>query len=354
MEKRPLRTAAIRRCGFKLPNDKYQCQMAGGKFQPVVELWYCRLHDCHAQDRCQVLVHWAGMGAQCEHFGALNESTGKKLCERHAMQNRSDARPHNGQRNESTEESTNHEGEKQGVAISNDPSSSQSTVSSTEDAMTDAPHFAQTTTESSPLLPSTEGSTDSKSSKLVPSEGKHFSDAREDLNLKIPDQSELKAASVSPPDVLRDSKKASHTRIDSLAPFFDSSLRTEGGKCSTPTTPTYDGRRGLQSTLGNLVAAYGATSYSPAVHAHINFLNAMRDGGPSELNRIAAVYAQCCVCLEPHGEYNMRQIEPCKHQYRELCLRKAISIDGVRKFNCSSCTGWMQERNREILERGRL
>lgn len=90
----PLRTAAIRRCSFKLPkNDKYLCQKAGNKFQPIVELWYCTRHDSHAQDRCQILVEWAGKGAQCEQLGVFDKRSLKKLCERHLSQATGHDRP---------------------------------------------------------------------------------------------------------------------------------------------------------------------------------------------------------------------------------------------------------------------
>ena len=81
----------IRRCAFKLlKNNKYQCQKPGDNYQLALRLWYCRHHDRHAQDRCQVLVEWAGKGVQCEKLGHLDGNAGKRLCELHKTKEEGD------------------------------------------------------------------------------------------------------------------------------------------------------------------------------------------------------------------------------------------------------------------------
>lgn len=447
----PLRTAAIRRCGFKLPtNDKYQCQKAGDKFQPMVKLWYCRFHDHHAQDRCQVLVEWAGKDAQCEQLGSFDESNGKKLCEWHTVQSKRDnwlERWHglSTKRKDSTQTSIDHEVEleRQDAAIPDDSTPDDvappplSPSDGTEDAIKQAPLID---TEPHSLL------TQSRIPEQEPPAGEQFSDAKEFLDdsdskpagsneedptitaiertsashltptfeddtigeskalvaasplvtdnafreVKTPtndrgagldttDQSESTTTAVvrnstllplptsnkitaaakdpevrGPPDESRNQGGAPHIRIDSLSPFFSSRLRVWDTEVSTPTSTTHEAHEGLERSPQSTKEAYGTTPPRQLVHARISFLNALRDQQASNSNRIAAVYAQCCVCLEKHGELNMRQVESCKHRYRDLCLRKATRIGSLRRFNCSSCRMWMAEQQEDMINNGRL
>jgi hypothetical protein len=402
--KMPLRTAAIRRCGFELPkNDRYQCQRAGDKFQPILNLWYCRNHDRHAQDRCQVLVEWAGKGAQCEQLGVLDENSRKKLCEWHLRQATGDTWLEQEdvgieQRNDSVQECICYKGRWQDAAM-------------TEDSVPDHP--------GQPLLIAHRSLNSLEeilgfgpSEQELPSEG-HFSDARtfvsdgdadskqsqeEDTAAVMIDSAALQEETVTnkvtllatcPLDLdyqpsgtttptcevepnlaiefgdglgaTTAKKETSTSEVASdvinttegghcmVASPFEPSMNSstsgyEGPQVSPPIVAAQDAAPGLGMSLQSPKPAFGTTPSRQSVHARISFLNAIQDQEVSTSNRIAAAYVQCCICLERHGEHHMREIVTCKHRYRNLCLRKATKTGRLRRFNCSSCRTWMEEQ----------
>lgn len=332
-----LRPPAISRCGFKLPkNDKYQCQKAGDKYQPLVQRWYCKLHDLHAQSRCQVLVKWAGKGGQCEHLGTLNQSSGKVLCEWHMMQYERDA-PDVEQRSDSVQEVFGFEGGND-TLIADDPDPDDSTAQplslaiATEDAATEALHSAQPAIKSYTSSSSAEGCADSTLPQQVLSDEEHSSDARAFL-----DDTELD------PDVPNREDSETDMIEEFGALHLVPALNDDAVKESTaPVAALFDSTQ----------AAYSTTPSHQSVRAHINLLNALQDQDSSTSNRNAPVYTQCCVCLEVHGGYDMREVEPCKHQYRKICLRKATKIGSLRRFNCSSCRVWMAQEQDNVVKNG--
>lgn len=458
--KMPLRTAAIRRCGFKLPNnDKYQCQKAGDKFQPVVDLWYCRLHDRHTQDRCQVLVRWAGKGAQCEQLGVLDKTSGRKLCDWHLSQANRDtwledetehsdhSRPQSIERadvwqraakmddtapNQPMPLSESHpdgpgdadgllsltEVEPQrpldsieaaaglGKSEQEQPteehfgnarislSDSDSTAFQDEEEFSPSPtvHSAPTPASGNDaveedgtlIAPQTldtdyrlsETATANPGLTLGPEAG-CFDDAaasaaeeddiltsslasnvsksagRSHCTMTSSGKTVQETRSRGPVETPRNLGRVPHVRTDSLSPFAPI-LLAGGPEPDTPNTPTSNAALCPRNSTQSPRTAHGATIASPSIQARIAFLNALQDQGASVSNHMIAVYAQCCVCLEKHGEHNMREVATCKHRYRELCLKKATKAENLRSFNCSGCMTWMTAQKEDMPESGRL
>lgn len=397
----PLRTAAIRRCGFKLPkNDKYQCQKAGDNFQLIVNLWYCRQHDRHAQDRCQVWVQWAGKGAQCEQLGVLDKRSGKKLWEWHLWKANGDDWTENGaeQCDEISQDRFDRESRWQKAALPDDlvPNHPEPLHTPPSDGSVDTPgQTLLASVESQSPMTSMEASTGLEPSDQESQTEEHFNATRTPLSdsdcnpyqVKIEDRPALRIetsaltlhkdafeendihpslqlfdepfryvidanphivakpnenegyASPLPATNVGKSTGRSHTRVDSLSPCT-SKPQPEDPNVRTPNIMAYDAGPGTPSRQ--------------SVNARIAFLNALQDQEASASDRIVAVYAQCCVCLEKHGEHNMREVVPCTHRYRELCLRKAKKAGILRRFNCSSCRTWMIERHEDMVQNGNL
>lgn len=456
----PLRTAAIRRCSFKLPkNDKYLCQKAGNKFQPIVELWYCTRHDSHAQDRCKILVEWAGKGAQCEQLGVFDKRSLKKLCERHLSQATGHDRPEtkSEQYDNLGEGSIDQENVRQDTVKTDDAAPDHPTPSPTShsDEIADAV-FQLSLTDIEPQRPlnsiESDAGTDMSEQELPTEEP--FSNARTSLSdsdsttfkdektssasttmdlaptpasqddkreedgLLIAPQSlvmdyrlseaatanldlgsRLEAGSCGDltaptaegehaPTLLPDSGvsrssdrshcsiapcsktvqetrskgpvetprhlgRAPHVRTDSLSPFTPI-LLSGAPEVNTPDTPTRNAPLGSGRSTQSFETAHGATTTSPSIQARITNLHALQYQGPSGSDRIAAAYTQCCVCLEKHGEHNMREVATCKHRYRDLCLKKAVKAGSLRRFNCSSCRAWMAKQREEMTDSGKL
>ena len=448
----PLRTAAIRRCGFKLPrNEKYQCQKAGDKFHPIVKLWYCTRHDSHAQDRCQVLLKWAGKGAQCEQLGVLDKKGGKKLCKRHLSQATGNDWPETEtqQCHSFRQGSIDHEDVWQDAARMDDTVPDEPTPLSTShpDEPADAHHQQPLTdVESQRPLISAETVMGMEMSEQERPAEEHLSNARTSLSDSDSDaihEEECISSAVMDP--------APTTATDDITPIAPQALDMdywlsetatgnldldsipEVGSCSNPTAPTADGdhastslpvsdvsqsaehshctaapsvkamqetrSKGHVETPRNLgraphvrmdslsplrpvflaeepvvdtpltatsnaaldsrrssqsfETAHGTTPARQSIQARITFLNALHGQDASASKRIVAVYAQCCVCLEKHGEHYMREVAACQHRYREICLEKATKADTLRRFNCSSCKTWTAAQKEDMTDSGR-
>lgn len=264
---------APRRCTFKQPNnDKYQCQKAGDKYQPEMNRWYCRFHDRHAKDRCQVLVEWAGKGAQCENMGRLRNG-GKRLCEGHARE------------------------------------------TTTVDEMTDK------------HLPPTPESSMSENSSIVLT---HPTAPLRNIEHDSLSSHLLKRRSHSPPS---SSPEKPHTEPRTPRPRIDSLFTPPISSYTSP--PPSPAPR--STPLHNPTST--TTSSTPDIHANVH---------PS---KIAAVYTQCCIFLDSHGNYNMHSVPGCGHRYRELCLRKMRKLGCVRRWNCGGCWGELGAGSIQGLEK---
>jgi hypothetical protein len=251
----------MRRCAFKVPkNERYQCQKAGDKHQLNIDLWYCSFHDLHAQDRCQVLVQWAGMGAQCEQLGVLDEDSGVKLCELHRLK---------------YEDETD-------ALRDNNLKEFQDGAATVEERL-------------------------EKVDSLV-----------RDLHL-YPIKLEHEEYTTAP-----------SSRTEVFSAIKEHPIHTPFSNTpNTPKQPTH-------------------TLTTPTSHKRTSsFFFPLRTPFSSTLlptpspSRNAALYVQCCVCLEQHSEQTMSVVEPCGHRYRELCLRKVVTGGMRRKFNCRGCGAWM-------------
>jgi hypothetical protein len=265
--KMPLRTAATRRCGFKLPkNDKYQCQKAGDKFQSIVKLWYCTRHDSHAQYRCQFLVEWAGKGAQCEQLGVFHKRSGKKLCERHLSQAAGEDRPETKTEhcNDFRQGSIDHEDGWQNAAKMDDTAPDQPTSLSTShsDAPADAHRqLSLANVESYRPLDSVEAVAGMEMSEQERPAEEHFSNARtllsdsdssvfQDEEKCSPSTTMAPAPALAPEDdiVEKDGTPVAPQTSDIDYRFSETAtakpdlgLRPEPGSCGNLTAPTAEG-----------------------------------------------------------------------------------------------------------------
>lgn len=141
--------------------------------------------------------------------------------------------------------------------------------------------------------------------------------------------------------------RALHVRIDSLSPL-PSMLLAKELEVDTSMSIT-DNALGSGGSKQSFPIGQGATPARQSIQSRITFLNASHHQEMPVSNQNAPVYAQCCVCLERHGEYNMLEIAACKHRYRELCLKKAIKVGSLRKFHCSSCEIWRAAQKQDTI-----
>lgn len=334
-----------RRCAFKLlRNDKYQCQKTGDKYQPHIELYYCRFHDRYEHDRCQVLVTWAGKGARCEQLGVFDEESKMRLCEWHATKSKEEDWPEmqdapsvmqdvpSVTKEDGWEETAAAEGADEKSTRINEVSpelTSLAKAMTIEDQMdlltraaTKPRHPLNTdnlflaTTPQDQILP-TEAD-DNTVTATTPTTSAHTGVGNTTSILPLPPSTLISPTLHQPPATPCNLARTPHKRTDSLNPSPSTPNTTR-----TPPTP----------------------SPSTPLQAHIAFLN-QETTNPS---RIAAMYAQCCVCLEKHGEGHMERVEECGHWYRELCARKAVKVGG-RRWNCGGCWRWMSGRWTETDE----
>lgn len=386
----PSPSRPVRRCAFKLPkNDKYQCQKAGDKYQLRLGLWYCRLHDRHAQDRCQVLVEWAGKGAQCEKLGQLIGETGQRLCDLHVIRKDEDvqlqvqyqsprqreirARGDDAKVNiqhAKTDHEVNFEELEETTTLHLVPSPEQihyitsptSTIlEETPASQTNDASFTQQEEEQTlrirASIPSTVGSKNDVSLNQTPLDAvesptspfRQTNDPPPASSTSIQAPAALQLAPTaalhpettwspttpSGPDTPPNPKLAHHKRIDSLLSNDVPIASAATPSSNTPSHPT------LQPTIPSLTTS-PTSSFHPSPHTRIAFLTALQSHASSSSTCTTAHYVQCCVCLEKHGEYNMRVVEGCGHRYRELCLRKAVKGRTLRRFRCKGCKGWME------------
>lgn len=292
----PPHTSTIRRCTFKLPrNDKYQCQRAANNHQIHIGLWYCRFHDGHAKDRCQVLIEWAGKGAQCEHLGVLDGS-GRRLCELHATKAEEDER--SCVQNELAAEEG---GEEEDLCCTVEAEAVEKQDFSRIEAPKMAPGEAATGKTQPP---------------------KHQDTHLSGISLTGPTPTAFPDPTTTPRPTLHD-HKTSPTTPPNETPNNPTTIRTPHKR-----TDSFD----------------PLTTKPPS--SKLPFLPAQ---APLQANRTAALYKQCCICLEPHSAEHMQVVGACGHVYRALCvvrMKKVGEGGGIggmgRRYNCGVCRGWVE------------
>ena len=386
----PSQSSSIRRCAFKLPkNDRYQCQKAGDKYQLNIHRWYCRFHDRFAKDRCQTLIERAGKGAQCDQLGTLDEQTGQRLCKWHSWKSKGDdgsqhqgATPKKRKDTMTTIEPNEAENVEQDTA-KQERTASRSTLpclpradgpvhTSVPEGSVEQPVRASSiggtpmciscqsqistatpkgviAAEDEKLQASPEIFEDSPAATLVL--GVHIAEEHRvsTPTTSLEELNELTATNTKALNGPHSGGRSPHTRVDSLDPLTASSLIDEGSNIFSPTSTAQAAYKEVVQSLSSTGVLQSVPPPRRALQARIDFLNAQE---ASSSARNAAIYVRCCVCLEKHGEYNMRQVDACQHQYRDLCLRKATKVGNLRKFNCTSCSVWMEERQKEMIESG--
>ena len=337
----------IRRCAFKLPkNNKYQCQKPGDNYQPVLSLWYCRRHDRHAQDRCQVLVEWAGKGVQCEKLGYLDGVTGKRLCDLHNTKEEEDGGNH-----------VQHHspGEREKCARDND---AQVTIQhkrvKIEDDL-DCDAMASTSPQSIPLDRATPPSAPTANALEKKSPTNMACTPPAQQRKQTPPSSRAPSTPPSPCHPPLDPERPVPTPRNhaSYIPHPPKQtvvipLQRIPQAAPSPTTPTSrttitspENRSHPARPPRKRADSLIPSSPTPA-HPLLTLHAALHSpSSPSSPHRITALYAQCCVCLERHGEVGMRVVAGCGHRYREVCLKKAVKGGaGLRRFLCGGCRVW--------------
>ena len=352
-----------------------------------------------------MLIEWAGKGAQCEQLGHLDEKTGRKLCKWHAMKTKGDSwlqmqdvpcRKRKDSAQGTALDPVNTQGAEKQDMLGCEQSAARfmsPSPATTEERTNHTLYSAQTDARLNHAPDQENTPFDSETKEQFPSARKDSINAETINNDNFLDSATLnpdghattvtkedsvlittpaidapavgeQALLPAPPqeavdspkttkraDESRDSARALHVRVDSLEPTTTSRLPERETATSTPTAATQAAYQDVVQSLGIARALHSIPPPRRSVHARIDFLNALQAQQASSLSRIAAIYVQCCVCLEKHGEYDMRQVESCKHRYRDLCLRKATKTEGLRRFNCSSCRVWMAEQQKRILDK---
>ncbi|KZM21605.1 hypothetical protein ST47_g7232 [Ascochyta rabiei] len=326
----------LRRCAFKAPqNDKYQCQKAGDKYQLHVDRWYCKFHDRHVQDRCQVLIEWAGKGAQCEQLGVWNEEQGKKLCDWHGAQSRK-------------------------------------VLMEEEEVGTMKEHVEVIDTDTEDCLGQAESVLLSLSPPTLVQSGcePHVEDAFMSLELgeqpSAPTVAKENLVDTDPDPTALESKGSQITtnkddRNPPTEPSSNNDNTVDTHHTSTPTpplhrpnlaptsatpTPTHNPNTPPYAAYIHVIHSLTTTTPPRRLHTRTDSLDPLQSLEPATPTRAPALYVQCCVCLEKHSEEVMRRVAACQHQYRELCLRKVRSGAGGRRYNCRGCGEWMDRVRR--------
>jgi hypothetical protein len=340
----------IRRCAFKLPkNNKYQCQKPGDKHQPRLSLWYCRRHDRHAQDRCQVLVEWAGKDVQCEKLGHLDGDTGKRLCDLHKTKEEKDERlrvqrhlpgePEESAKDDDVQVTIQRKRVKTKDGSNCDGMANTSPTSTPLHLVipTSAPPVnaleRMSPTNMACTLPAQQREHTPPSSR-APSTPP--SPCRPPLNPKLPLPTPLHHTNDSPHHPTQTVVIVPLQR--SLTTPTSRTTITSPENRSHPTRPPRKRADSLipsSPTPAHPLLTIHAALHSPSSHDR-------------DRDRTTALYAQCCVCLERHGEHGMRVVAGCGHRYREVCLKKAIKGGGgLRRFLCGGCRVWGEEVREE-------
>lgn len=351
-DKMPPPSRSIRRCAFKLPkNNKYQCQKPGDNYQLRLSLWYCRRHDRHAQDRCQVLVEWAGKGVQCEKLGHLDGVTGKRLCDLHKTKEEGDERlqvqrhlpgkPEESAKDDDVQVTVQHKRIRTEDRLDCDNMASTSPPSTPIDRITPlSTPMANALEENSPTdmacTPPAQQRDKTPPSSKAPSTPP--SPCHPPLNPALPVPTPLNHASNSPHPPKQTVAIPSQP-VPQAAPSPTTITSPETRSHSTrPPRKRADSLIPSSPTPAHPLLTLHAALHSPS--------------SPSSPHRITALYAQCCVCLERHGEHGMRVVAGCGHRYREVCLKKAgKGGGGLRRFLCGGCRVW-GEGVREEWEKG--
>jgi hypothetical protein len=56
----------------------------------------------------------------------------------------------------------------------------------------------------------------------------------------------------------------------------------------------------------------------------------------------AGMYFVCNICLEPHSNSLMQEIDGCGHRYEESCVWRVRQGKYGRRYNCTFCQEWLR------------
>ncbi|KAJ4986614.1 hypothetical protein SVAN01_07923 [Stagonosporopsis vannaccii] len=345
-----------RRCTFPLPqNPKYQCPRPGTHHQPTLHTYYCRSHDPQASERCQVRVHWRGKGERCVEMGVWG--LGTRVCEEHAA--RAIYSSHVVE--------VGAEEEMAIVSCEVSTAGEQSLPPCNDIIDNGAPENETPLHLATPIFTQFElATTPAHASKPDFSLAATFKNA---VPVSVPDC----CIETTP---LCDhhaecTARTARKRVDSLSPIPSPILQTHEPTPRTPPTRNvmyHSHNPSLPCTPPPSSTAPSTPSSSPTPPTP-SFSADTPPSSPPPIPSLspsptpppllslpvlltqntpprtappaapAAAYSQCCICLDQHGDYNMRTVPGCGHAYRELCLRKMRNTGGRRRWNCGGCWG---------------
>lgn len=368
----------LRRCAFKLPkNDKYQCPKPGDKLQPHLALCYCRFHDRHAQDRCQVLIEWAGKGAQCDQLAVKREGA-RRVCGAHRDEmgrRRGEEGGGAGVEAVGVEELDFLKSESAGEQMSFGPGSTQVNAQSTRPSNNTTTHTAP---EPSPptlnTAPHPPPPSPPNHPPTTPTHPEHSTPPH-----SPPPHHALHPSPGSAPTTPRPSPSSSPNPASTHTPLPTAyqrviaaldqhgPLRSAGGKRARVDSldPGELGGEKDKPEPNQLQIQIQDKDNDAQLHpkpVHHPHLHLQPQPNPTHTHT-TALYAQCCICLESHSAVYMRSVGACGHVYRPACVRRVLGKcadggggrreagGGARRFLCAGCAAWM--RGLEMGEVGR-
>ena len=402
--KMPPRPNTLRRCAFKLPqNNKYQCQKALDKHHTTVTLWYCKFHASYANDRCQVLIERTRKGSQHEQLGVFGEKAGEVSCDLHVVKSKKDDWPQiwdpSMKRKDamSAKRSEKHDTEEQVTtmqryALAAVPSPAllaaeyqprqdsyppeadvlANRLLKIEQVPVDLNAQTQASQPTSAEKTAFEGRMPQDNADFVPPilicEDPATNAQPMEANTAVTTSVKVVLPMTNyevtvlaivrrAPGGLFNLGHVPHIRNPNVDKLAMLALRTDKVQVAEPIfirRPTGERRASsiptvtVHTTYKCAIQPFGTTSSFYSIlerwrlsRLRIDSLNSFQAQEASSLTRIADMYVQCCVCLEEHTQKHMRQIDLCKHQYRNLCLRKILKSSGMRQYNCVGCREWM-------------
>lgn len=308
-------------CAFKMPqNPQYRCPRRGNMYQDSERGFYCSHHDYYAKNRCQAYFEFQGSGMRCpELYTMIDLLVGQRLCAKHDP---TSTYSHN--RCQAIITTTS--GEYQCPAI-HTAIDERSDMRYCDDHLP-TPVVGRPHSKSQP--PSRHPSEDDTQVTVEPPEVTEWNEKmfRWLNDVAIAEHSHVIQSSdlggaATPPEQTRNS--APHDTMKAVAPRLPEAVPEFAASGATPEAD----KASLESRSGGptLQQGYGRVPEPGPEH-------------PTE--RIAALYKQCNICLEKHNLIDMREVEPCGHEYKEACLRHLLRRRGARRFNCTSCAGWLK------------
>ncbi|KAF2658332.1 hypothetical protein K491DRAFT_713718 [Lophiostoma macrostomum CBS 122681] len=304
-------------CVFKMPrNPKYKCPRDGEMYDSIHTTWYCKVHDPHRDNRCQVFCKFQGI-QRTELASVTDSKTHMRYCETHSPLRLV---------NETFSESTETCG-----CCSNEDTQSDISSNSNKEASRSKTDVKRVDYEEN-VLPELVTSNEVETDKTTGEE--------ECLNIELTEEVKLpKVIALLPgptrvlsPVIQRTFSPPQVDPLDDLHPVE---------VVSTPLVRKESKRRAKRVTLPTEESpAKSSPLRSGRVLTSISIILKDRSQGG---DRIAPMYFLCNICLENHSTSDMCSIDECGHLYSEHCVASTLRTSGQRRYNCTGCQNWLAQ-----------